>query len=105
MPISRTFFRTPSLQVNYVNAYAVFVDPHTVEYTEIVAKQPVVKRLSAAHILIAVGGRPKYPESPGAREFGITSDDIFSYKQSPGKTLCVGAGCMWGAVYRVNAPD
>ena len=55
---------------------------------------PDLERLSAAHILIAVGGRPKYPEIPGAREFGITSDDIFSYKQSPGKTLCVGAGCM-----------
>lgn len=25
--------------VTYVNAYAVFIDPHTVEYTEIVKKQ------------------------------------------------------------------
>jgi thioredoxin reductase (NADPH) len=81
-------------KVTYVNAYAVFVDPHTVEYTELVNKQPVVKRLSAAHVLIAVGGRPRYPEIPGAKEFGITSDDIFSLKQAPGKTLCVGAACM-----------
>ena len=28
---------------------------------------------------------------PGAREFGISSDDIFSQKTTPGKTLVVGA--------------
>jgi len=43
-------------------------------------------------ILIAIGGRPIIPaDVPGAREFAITSDDIFWRKQSPGKTLCVGA--------------
>jgi len=31
------------------------------------------------------------PEIPGAREFGISSDDIFSKKTNPGKTLVVGA--------------
>lgn len=38
-----------------------------------------------------MGGRPLYPEIPGDREFGITSDDIFSLKKAPGKTLVVGA--------------
>jgi thioredoxin reductase (NADPH) len=38
-----------------------------------------------------VGGRPQYPGVPGDREFGITSDDIFSLKKAPGKTLVVGA--------------
>jgi pyruvate/2-oxoglutarate dehydrogenase complex dihydrolipoamide dehydrogenase (E3) component len=32
-----------------------------------------------------------YPGLPGDKEFGITSDDIFSFKKAPGKTLVVGA--------------
>ena len=47
--------------------------------------------MTADKIIIAVGGRPHYPPTPGAKEFGITSDDIFSYQKSPGKTLVVGA--------------
>lgn len=39
---------------------------------------------------MATGGRPKYPEIPGA-EFGISSDDLFSLPHNPGKTLLVGA--------------
>jgi len=41
--------------------------------------------------VIAVGGRPSYPNIPGAKELGISSDDIFSLKKVPGKTLVVGA--------------
>ena len=37
------------------------------------------------------GGRPRYPDIPGAREYGITSDDLFSLQTPPGKTLVVGA--------------
>lgn len=40
---------------------------------------------------MAVGGRPRYPDIPGALEYGITSDDIFSLPYNPGKTLCIGA--------------
>lgn len=47
--------------------------------------------MTADKIVIAVGGRPSYPNIPGDKEFGITSDDIFSLKKSPGKTLCIGA--------------
>lgn len=37
--------------------------------------------------------RPYVPKDvPGAVEHSITSDDIFSLRQAPGKTLCVGAG-------------
>ena len=36
-------------------------------------------------------GRPKYPDIPGAKEFGITSDDIFSLSHNPGSTLIIGA--------------
>ena len=44
-------------------------------------------------VVVAVGGRPVLPERdvPGATEFGITSDDLFSLRREPGKTLVVGA--------------
>jgi len=38
-----------------------------------------------------MGGRPKYLDIPGAMEYGITSDDLFSLPKSPGKTLVIGA--------------
>ena len=41
--------------------------------------------------VVSVGGRPKYPDIPGAKEYGITSDDIFSLNYNPGSTLIVGA--------------
>ena len=41
--------------------------------------------------VVSVGGRPKYPDIPGAKEYGITSDDIFSLNYHPGSTLIVGA--------------
>jgi len=37
------------------------------------------------------GTRPRYSEFPGAREYCITSDDLFSMQTPPGKTLVVGA--------------
>ena len=36
------------------------------------------------------GGRPRYPDIPGAREYAITSDDLFSMENPPGKTLVIG---------------
>lgn len=36
-------------------------------------------------------GRPRYPDIPGAREFGISSDDLFTLPHPPGRTLVVGA--------------
>ena len=41
--------------------------------------------------VVAVGGRPKYPDVPGAKEYAITSDDLFSLENHPGSTLIVGA--------------
>lgn len=54
-------------------------------------KNKTEKVLSTKYVVIAVGGRPNYPDIPGAIEYGITSDDIFSLKNEPGKTLVVGA--------------
>ncbi|XP_019873897.1 thioredoxin reductase 1, mitochondrial isoform X2 [Aethina tumida] len=74
-------------KVEYVNGHGTFLDAHTVQTT---TKQGE-RRLTAKYFLIAVGGRPRYPDIPGA-EYGITSDDIFSLGREPGKTLIVGAG-------------
>ena len=76
--------------VTYINGLAKFVDPHTVSY-QIKGKENEVLTMTAERILIAVGGRPLVPKDiPGALDYAITSDDIFSLKRSPGKTLCVG---------------
>ena len=53
--------------------------------------EATTRNVTADKIVIAVGGRPSYPDIPGAREFGITSDDLFSLETPPGKTLVVGA--------------
>jgi len=75
-------------KVEYLNAYGVFVDPHTVECTDRAKK---VTRKTARRFLVATGGRPKYESFPGAKEHCITSDDLFSLSEPPGKTLVVGA--------------
>ena len=74
--------------MTYLNEYASFEGPNTVKT---VNKKGVAKTVTAASFILATGGRPKYPEIPGAQEFGITSDDLFSLQKSPGKTLLVGA--------------
>jgi thioredoxin/glutathione reductase (selenoprotein) len=75
-------------KVEYLNAYGAFVDPHTLDCTDRAGK---TRRITARRFLVATGGRPKYPDIPGDREFGITSDDFFSLPTPPGKTLVVGA--------------
>lgn len=76
------------LKVKYYNMYAEFVDAHTIKLDNGKGK---VEQVTADKIIIATGGRPSYPGIPGDKEFGITSDDIFSLKKAPGKTLVVGA--------------
>jgi len=74
--------------VTYINAYGKFKDAHTVVATK---KNGQEQEITADKIVIAVGGRPSYPDAPGAKECCISSDDIFSLPTPPGKTLCVGA--------------
>ncbi|CAH1100490.1 unnamed protein product [Psylliodes chrysocephalus] len=74
-------------KIEYINGFGVFVDANTIST---VAKG-VERKLVGKYILIAIGGRPRYPDIPGAMEYGITSDDIFFLKNPPGKTLVVGA--------------
>ncbi|KAB0359939.1 hypothetical protein FD754_004095 [Muntiacus muntjak] len=76
-------------KVKYFNVKASFVNAHTVCG---VSKGGEETLLSAEHIVIATGGRPRYPTHiEGALEYGITSDDLFWLKEAPGKTLVVGA--------------
>lgn len=74
--------------VTYLNALGKLIDNHTVETTDGKGK---VKTITAARIMIAVGGRPTPLDCEGG-ELAITSDDLFSLEKSPGKTLVVGAG-------------
>ena len=74
-------------QVDYLNEYATFVDANTLKT---VNKKGKESTRTAAQFILATGGRPRYPDIPGA-ELGISSDDIFSLPHNPGKTLLVGA--------------
>ncbi|XP_067134924.1 thioredoxin reductase 2, mitochondrial-like isoform X1 [Centruroides vittatus] len=73
--------------VDYINAKGSFVDEHTIT----AVGDRINKKLTAHNFVIAVGGRPNYPDIKGAKEYGITSDDIFLLKKPPGKTLIIGA--------------
>lgn len=81
--------------VKYYNALASFdpTDPtgHTLLLTN---KDNVVTPVTARRVVLAMGGRPTIPtdaECPGARQYGITSDDVFRLEKDPGKTCVVGA--------------
>merc|ERR1719473_114500 len=77
-----------SNSVKYYNAFATFVDEKTVVAVDKKGKET---RITADAFVLAPGGRPRYPDIPGAKEHCITSDDVFSMKTPPGKTLVVGA--------------
>jgi glutathione reductase (NADPH) len=62
---------------------ARLLDAHTVE----VAGQ----RHTAAHILIATGGRPQVPAMPGA-ELGFTSNEAFHLPELPRRVAILGGG-------------
>ena len=62
---------------------ARFVDAHTLEVDG--------KRYTADHIIIAPGGAPLVPDTPGA-ELGITSDGFFELEQLPPRVAVVGSG-------------
>ncbi|XP_047099396.1 thioredoxin reductase 1, cytoplasmic-like [Schistocerca piceifrons] len=75
-------------KVVYHNAFAEFESAHRIKVRT--AKNEV-STLTAENFIIAVGGRPRYLDIPGAREYAITSDDLFSLKYKPGKTVIVGS--------------
>ena len=69
--------------VEWVSGYGRLVDPHTIEVGE--------RRLTAPHIVIATGGRPRMPTLPGVQH-GIDSDGFFALAQQPASVAVVGSG-------------
>jgi glutathione reductase (NADPH) len=69
--------------IEVVQGRGSFVDGRTVEAAG--------RRLTAPHILIAVGGRPMLPDIPGT-ELGITSDEFFALEKRPDRVAVVGSG-------------
>lgn len=64
--------------------HAEIVDHNTVRVNN--------KNITAERILIATGGKPFIPDIPGAREHGITSDDIFYLEEQPKTLIIAGVG-------------
>ena len=60
------------------NEYATFVDKNTIKT---VNKKGVEKTVTASKFILATGGRPKYPNIPGA-EFGISRLEMKMGKQN-----------------------
>ncbi|XP_014239836.1 thioredoxin reductase 1, cytoplasmic-like [Cimex lectularius] len=75
-------------EIPVMNGYAEFVDNHTVQVTDASGN---TKNVTSRMFIIASGLRPFYPNISGAKEYCITSDDLFSLKNNPGETLIVGA--------------
>ena len=77
------------LEIDYVNAFAQFENDKTVKFKY----QDKDFTLKAKNFVIAAGNRPRdYPGIPSLAEHAITSDDLFSLKEDPGKTLVIGGG-------------
>lgn len=73
--------------IHHINGQAKFESPRLLHVAT--SHQELV--LSGRYFLIAVEGLPKYPDISGALEYGITSEDVFTLKQPPGKSLIIGA--------------
>jgi len=69
--------------VTRVEGRARLVDPHTVAVGD--------RAVTAEHLLIATGGWPKLPSTPGI-EHAITSNDVFSLDRLPERVVVVGGG-------------
>jgi len=73
-------------KVSYLNMLGTFKDNHTIECTH--PSKPS-QTISFRRAVIAVGGRPTPLSCPGG-ELAISSDDLFSLEENPGKCLVVG---------------
>jgi glutathione reductase (NADPH) len=63
---------------------ARFVDPHTLAVGD--------RTVTAANIVIAVGGQPTRPADIPGVDLAITSDDIFQLTQQPQRLVIIGGG-------------
>lgn len=69
--------------VEQVRGRGRLVDPHTVEVAG--------RRLSGRHLLIATGGRPFKPDTPGFEQ-AMTSDELLALEALPARILIMGSG-------------
>ncbi|MDH3587949.1 MAG: glutathione-disulfide reductase [Gammaproteobacteria bacterium] len=69
--------------VTLFRGHAAFVDAHTVEVGD--------QRISADHVVIATGGKPRVPDIPGAA-LAMVSDDFFELQRCPRKVAVIGSG-------------
>lgn len=69
--------------VELISGYAKFIDPHTVEVGD--------RKVTAAQILIAVGGEAVKPDIPG-KEYAITSREMFLLPEQPKRFAVWGGG-------------
>ena len=69
--------------IDYLRGHARFTGPREVEVAG--------KRCRARHVVVATGGYPLVPKTPGA-ELGITSDGFFHLDHAPARVLVVGSG-------------
>lgn len=69
--------------IDTISGHARFVDTKTLEVNG--------EHYTADHIVIAPGGVPSVPDTPGA-ELGITSDGFFALTEQPKRVAVVGAG-------------
>ena len=76
-----------SSNVKYLNALGAFKDAHTLTLRD---AKGAVTEVTARRVVVAVGGRPTPLAIPGG-ELALSSDDLFSLKTPPGRTLVVGA--------------
>ncbi|MCC5889944.1 MAG: glutathione-disulfide reductase [Alkalibacterium sp.] len=72
-----------SNNVELIKGRARFVDDFTVEVNG--------KKITAHHILIATGGKPKRLDIPGG-ELGMVSDDVFELTKLPESIAVIGGG-------------
>ena len=83
--------------VKVINGWAQLIDPHTVEVQTSAGKQ----RFTAAHILVATGGRPTVPKFEGCNHV-LTSDGMFDLEPFPKRLLVVGGGyiaCEFASIF------
>jgi len=74
-----------------VNACAKFENEKEVKFK--FGKDDKEYTLKAKNFVIAAGNRPRdYPGIESLKKYAITSDDLFSLEEDPGKTLVIGGG-------------
>ena len=69
--------------IDHIQGFGSFVNDKTIEVDG--------ENYTADHIVVAPGGAPVVPDTPGA-EYGITSDGFFALNSQPKRVAVVGAG-------------